>query len=271
LRDVASQVDLPRQKRGGFHQSTVSHDGVSAEGCGRIYSEGQPLSRYTFGIMKTPTLLVTVALALAATSCKPNPTPPIPVPEARAADPIPTPPPAAIPIAIASRLLEQGQAISAQAFGALSTRLGKAIAGAGYTHAIEFCSVHGIPLTTSVGVTNRVTLRRVTHRPRNPGNRADTNELAILQQYQRELAQGSKPKPVITAHKPDAYTYYAPIVLNLPLCLNCHGEAGTDIKPEVLAQIRKTYPADEATGFKSGDLRGLWSIDFPRADFVERP
>ena len=102
----------------------MSHDGVAAEDCGRNYSEGQPLSRYTFGIMKTPTLLVTMALALAAISCKPNPTPSIPIPEARAANPIPTPPPAAIPLAIASRLLEQGQAISAQAFGALSTRLG---------------------------------------------------------------------------------------------------------------------------------------------------
>lgn len=48
------------------------------------------------------------------------------------------------------------------------------------------------------------------------------------------------------------FTYYAPIVLNLPWCLSCHGEPGTDIKPDVLDQIKKTYPTDEATGFKQG-------------------
>jgi hypothetical protein len=131
--------------------------------------------------------------------------------------------------------------------------------------------VHGITLTTSVGVTNQVVVRRVTHRPRNPQNRADTNELAIIRRFEAELSKGSTPNAVVTANKPDSFTYYAPIVLNLPLCLSCHGQPGTDIKPDVLAQIKKTYPADEATGFKQGELRGLWSVDFKRSDFVARP
>jgi uncharacterized protein DUF3365 len=64
-----------------------------------------------------------------------------------------------------------------------------------------------------------------------------------------------------------SFTYYAPIVLNLPVCLSCHGEPGSDIKPGVLDQIKKTYPADEATGFKLGQLleRGLQTFGFRRA------
>jgi len=50
--------------------------------------------------------------------------------------------------------------------------------------------------------------------------------------------------------------------------LSCHGAPGTDIKPEVYAQIKKTYPADEGIGFKQGQLRGLWSVDFKRSDFI---
>lgn len=220
--------------------------------------------------MKTLSFLSALAIAAASPSCKRDPTHAIPIPEAKAADPVP---PALIPLppGVEARLRSQGQAITETAFGALSSRLGKAIAETGYTNAIAFCSVHGIPLTTAVGVTNQVTLRRVTQWPRNPKNRADANELAILRQYERELGQGLPLQPVVRAHKPETYTYYAPILLNLPLCLNCHGNPGTEINVNVLAEIRKTYPADEAIGFKSGQLRGLWSVDFKRTDFPAAP
>ena len=220
--------------------------------------------------MKTTFFVLAAGVAIVATSCKREPGHGIPIPEAKAADSSPPVIPA-IPPAVESAVREKGQAIAAQAFGVLSSRLGKAIADAGYTNAIEFCSVHGITLTTSVGVTNEVLLRRVTHRPRNPQNRADTNELAIIRQFETELSKGATPSPVVAANKPGSFTYYAPIVLNLPLCMSCHGEPGTDIKPDTLAQIQKAYPADGATGFKLGQLRGLWSIDFQRSDFVTRP
>lgn len=58
-------------------------------------------------------------------------------------------------------------------------------------------------------------------------------------------------------------SFIAPIVLGNPLCLQCHGTPGEDIDPETLASIQKFYPNDKATGFKLGDLRGLWRITFP--------
>jgi hypothetical protein len=81
------------------------------------------------------------------------------------------------------------------------------------------------------------------------------------------LKTGETPKAVITADRPGVYTYHAPIVLNLPLCLNCHGQPGTNIQPATLVQIKKIYPGDEATGFEMGQVRGMWSIDFKRSDF----
>jgi hypothetical protein len=216
-------------------------------------------------------LFLFVALIVAAgTSCKRVPGRGFPIPEATAADSN-GPVAATIPPAIENRVREQGETIAAQAFGVLSSRLGKAIAEAGHTNAIEFCSVHGITLTTSVGLTNRAVVRRVTHRPRNPKNRAKADELAVLRQFEAELRKGATPKPVVAATEPDSFTYYAPIVLNQPLCLSCHGQPGTEIKPDVLDQLRKAYPKDEATGFGLGQLRGLWAVDFKRRDFVPRP
>ncbi len=51
-------------------------------------------------------------------------------------------------------------------------------------------------------------------------------------------------------------------MLGNPLCLQCHGTPNQDIAPETLAAIQKLYPGDKATGFKLGDLRGLWRVTF---------
>jgi hypothetical protein len=59
-------------------------------------------------------------------------------------------------------------------------------------------------------------------------------------------------------------TFYSPIVITNPLCLQCHGIPGTDLAPSTVALLQQLYPRDEATGFKLGDLRGLWRVDFAR-------
>jgi hypothetical protein len=93
----------------------------------------------------------------------------------------------------------------------------------------------------------------------------------LIRKFETELGNGAAPQAVVVANKPGLFTYYTPIVLKLPLCLSCQGEPGTDIKPETLAQIKKTYPTDEATGFKLGQLRGLWTVEFKRSDFIASP
>ncbi len=211
-------------------------------------------------------------LALAGISCRRDHDPGngFPIPSATAAEPNPSLKPA-VPPEVEKAIQEKGQILISNAFGTVTSRLGKAIKEVGYTNAIEFCSVHGIPLATSVGVTNQVVIRRVTHRPRNLQNRADSNELAIIRQYLAELSRGGTLKPIVTAKKPEFFTFYAPIVLTNPMCLNCHGQRASDIKPDVLIQIMKSYPADAATEFKQGDLRGIWSVDFKKSDFIPSP
>ena len=43
-------------------------------------------------------------------------------------------------------------------------------------------------------------------------------------------------------------------------CAACHG---TSIAPEVKNKLAELYPADKATGFKSGDLRGAILVSWP--------
>ncbi len=165
--------------------------------------------------------------------------------------------------ATAESVVERGQVVAQAAFKELSGNLQQAIARGGLTNAIDFCADRAIPLTLGVAQTNGVLMRRVSHRPRNPTNRASAREEALIQSYQDSINAGGIPKPVVEQSVTGTTVFHAPIVLTNPLCLNCHGDTAKDIPADVLEAIKQAYPADRATGFKLNDVRGLWRIEFP--------
>lgn len=162
-----------------------------------------------------------------------------------------------------AKATERGKAIVAETFSLLSSNLQSSIASGGVSNALPYCSLAASPLTASMAEKHGVSLRRITHKPRNPAGMADAVELGLLNQFRKALALTNTALPVVAVLEPATVTFVAPIVLNSPMCLNCHGEPDKDIKPENLAIIRGLYPRDQATGFKLGELRGAWRIDFP--------
>jgi hypothetical protein len=172
-----------------------------------------------------------------------------------------------LPAAIEAAVIDRGQTIVLQAFGLLSSNLLQAIQVSGISNALPYCSAQAMPLTALVARTNGVALRRVSHKVRNPANRATSDELALIGRYTNELASGTAPRPVAIATSASTATFYAPIVITHQLCLQCHGELDRDLSLDNLLIIRKIYPRDEATGFRLGEVRGLWRIDFDRARF----
>jgi len=158
--------------------------------------------------------------------------------------------------------LADGKRLTAEAFALLSKNLAEAIAKDGVPGAIGFCSEKALPLTASVGADFGATLRRASHKARNPRNKADATELEILNAFRDTLTAGKAPEPQSRKHADGSQSFFAPIVLANPLCLKCHGAPGQDIDADTLAALRKMYPQDEATGFKLGELRGLWRVDF---------
>ena len=166
---------------------------------------------------------------------------------------------------------ERGKAIVAEASSLLSSNLQSAMQQGGVSNALPFCSLVASPLTAGLASKHGVTIRRVTHKARNPGDRADGSELAILKHFEAALTGTNPPPPVVTNYAGTTVTFFAPIVLNNELCLKCHGEPGKDISAENLAVIQRLYPQDEATGFKLGQLRGAWRIDIPLANVSRTP
>jgi len=162
-----------------------------------------------------------------------------------------------------AKATERGKAIVAETFGLLSSNLQSSIVSGGVSNALPYCSLAASPLTASMAQKHGVSLRRFTHKPRNPAGMADVVELGLLDQFRKALAFTNTVPPVVAILEPGTVTFVAPIVLNNPMCLNCHGEPDKDIKPENIAIIRGLYPRDQATGFRLGELRGAWRIDFP--------
>jgi hypothetical protein len=164
--------------------------------------------------------------------------------------------------------LRRGRAIATETFGLLRTNLQTAIQSGGISNALPFCSLAASPLTASMAEKHGVTLRRVTHKARQPSGKASEPELALLNHFESLMTSASitnPPPPLVTNLAPDTLTFFAPIVIGVELCLKCHGTPGTDIAQSDLEVIRKLYPQDEATGFTMGQLRGAWRIDFPMA------
>lgn len=163
--------------------------------------------------------------------------------------------------------LAEGKRLTAEAFALLSKNLAEAIAKDGVPGAIGFCSEKALPLTASVDAN----LRRVSHKARNPKNKAGAAALEILNTYRATMKDGKAPEPQLRKQADGTETLFAPIVLANPLCLKCHGTPGTDIDADTLAALRKLYPQDEATGFTLGELRGLWRVDFGPSPQPKQP
>lgn len=159
---------------------------------------------------------------------------------------------------------EQGRAITQATFSVLSSNLQQALAHGGVTNALTFCSLQALNLTVLQVNTNLVELRRVSHRPRNLRNAASAEERLVLERFEAELKQRGTVAPVVETNHSDRLIFRGPIVLNNPLCLNCHGRPGAEIQPEHLEVLRRLYPDDQATGFRLGELRGFWSVSFRR-------
>lgn len=155
----------------------------------------------------------------------------------------------------------KGKQIVASASGLLSTNLLQAIAKGGVTNAIEFCSLKALDLTQAAAATNHVQLRRVSNRLRNPANAPDPLERKVLEKFLAQAKDGATPAPHVEWEN-GKVRYFEPVLIGNPLCLNCHGEPGTNIQKETLATLQRLFPKDAATGYKLGDVRGLWSVTF---------
>jgi Protein of unknown function (DUF3365) len=121
-----------------------------------------------------------------------------------------------------------------------------------------FCSTRAIPLTDSMSVALNAKVRRVSDRNRNPQNKANKRELAVINAMKEAIAAGKEPQAQLL-NQGKKYVGYYPIITN-PMCLQCHGKPTTDITAQALSRIKQNYPQDRAVGYQLNELRGVFVV-----------
>jgi nitrate reductase cytochrome c-type subunit len=147
--------------------------------------------------------------------------------------------------------------------------LGKNLMGAimekGTAHALDFCNVQAMPLTDSMSQLHNAIIKRVSDKPRNQNNLANTQELEQIEYYKRLIAEGKTGKDIQpnVQINGDQVQFYYPILTN-EMCLQCHGVKNKNVKPATLKMLSELYPEDKATGYQDKEVRGIWSIIFEK-------
>ena len=157
--------------------------------------------------------------------------------------------------------LAKGKSIAGQTFSALSANLQSALARGGVPEAIKYCNLAAMPLVDSLSQVHQAIIRRTSLKARNPKDKPNQLEEKILQQYESQAQKGESLAPIVETQNDNSIYFFAPININA-FCLQCHGQVGKHLTVENYEVIKKFYPEDEAVGYKDGDFRGMWSIQF---------
>ncbi len=160
---------------------------------------------------------------------------------------------------LATIYMERGKMIAQSTFQTLSSTLTTTMQAEGPSGAVSYCQLEAYPLTDSLSDAYEASIRRTSHKVRNPSNAASDSEQGIIDKYLAAMEAGNKPTPVVKPHGQDYVRFYAPIILQQQ-CVVCHGVPGESLTTSLHKEILKKYPNDQAVGFQVGDLRGIWSI-----------
>ena len=133
----------------------------------------------------------------------------------------------------------------------------------GPVEAIDVCSVEASPIAERLSEQSSARVGRTALRIRNPENAPDDAAREVMAAFARDLAAGASAPPEHFETRPDGSARYMSAIVTQPLCVTCHG---SEIAPELAAAIAEHYPADQATGFAVGDLRGAFIVEWPAPD-----
>jgi len=94
-------------------------------------------------------------------------------------------------------------------------------------------------------------VRRTALKYRNPENKPDATDRAVMEKFEESKAF----KKPLVVDMGESYRVYKALPTHKP-CLICHGDK-TKMPPKMQAILKERYPADLATGFTLGSLRGV--------------
>lgn len=148
-------------------------------------------------------------------------------------------------------VISKSEAIVNEFQGELKSKLVQAMKSGGPVNAIEVCKSEAPVITQLMSKKYNVELQRVSKKHRNPINKPDAMQTTILDYME------SQPANSYYQEFGDNQAIYAKKITTAKVCLACHGDV---VDASVASALEKHYPADLATGYKEGELRGIFSV-----------
>lgn len=142
--------------------------------------------------------------------------------------------------------------------GQLQQSLAEVLKSSGTVQAITVCHTQAPAMAKAVSHEKGLQISRVSLKNRNPtmGTPSDW-QTSILHTFEQRKANGEEASQLVYAEVVGNEFRFMKAIPTAQVCLQCHG---SDLKPEVLGKLKEVYPADKATGFKEGDLRGAFVV-----------
>ncbi|MCX7729360.1 MAG: DUF3365 domain-containing protein [Bacteroidia bacterium] len=154
--------------------------------------------------------------------------------------------------------VQEGTLTAKQLYAGILARLNKALDEQGPYESVKYCNHYALHITDSLAKTFGIKAKRTSLKLRNPKNAPDSLEKTILEMYQQTMSKN----PIIISTK-DSVKFFTPIYI-APICLHCHGIPNKDIPDVTLIALNQLYPNDQAKNYELYDIRGIWSITFPK-------
>lgn len=137
------------------------------------------------------------------------------------------------------------------------------IAHAGPEGAIAACREQAPLLARAASEQTGWNVRRVSLRNRNPKAVPDAWERSALEDFDRRAAAREAPATLeradVVMEQGQAVQRYMRALPTLELCTQCHGTPDR-LSPAVAERLKQLYPADKATGYQAGEIRGAMSL-----------
>jgi len=161
------------------------------------------------------------------------------------------------------QLVPQSRAIVKQFGAKLKGELMGAMKSGGPVKAIDVCRQEAPAIAAEMSLKFQGKVGRTSLKVRNPNNKPDAWETAVLKKFEARKAAGENLakmefSEVIKVNGKKTFRYMKAIS-TAGACLACHG-GRDDITPAVVSTLQSLYPKDRARGFKKGDIRGAFTI-----------
>jgi len=154
--------------------------------------------------------------------------------------------------------VQEAKVITKSFAGSLKKELVAAMGDGGPINALEVCNVKAMPISADATSNSDAMVSRVSLKNRNPLNIPNEWQELVLKDFDQRAAAGENVESMASAQvvKLDSGKHQLRFMKALPtggVCLACHGQ---QIDASVKSRLNELYPADRATGYSVGEVRG---------------